>query len=345
MKIAGAWVGLGYRDSSSEIRALKAFMRQKFSYCRDLADTELFDEAMVTAVKEMQSRYARSGKIGQHTPGVVNLETKYAMGFKPRPQKPKPIVITIEGHCSNMWAGPCAAIGSQLEQEGLCHHQPVAYDRMALPFNNKSGVDEVTRLLSCDRIGPDNTWPFPPSLPWFLISFSQGAIIAGKVWLDVLRPAKPGTLMAARRDALNRAVSFGDPYREKDVNAEWVPDPPLPGTQGISDRRMDHTPPWWKPHSRHGDLYSENPDDEVGLDRTSIYKIAAENSWVGGPASILERLGRDLFADPADGIYDVAKAIIGGGAFVLNMGPHGIYDLAAPTEFIRRGLLGDPQPR
>lgn len=347
MRIGSQWVGLGLGDANEEVRKIKALMRKKFSYARGLADTSLFDDQMVSAVIEMQKRFNKAGQLpdGKFTYGIINIETKYVMGFLPRPIKPKPIVITVEGHCSDMWIGPCAYIGSLLEQEGLCRHQPIAYDRFALPFNNKSGVDEVLRILNCANIGPNNSWPFPPDLKWYLLGFSQGAIITGKVWLDHLRNAPAGSLLAARRDNLNRAISFGDPYREKNVCAEWVPDPPLPDTQGISDRRMDNTPKWWKVHSRHGDLYSENPDDEVGLNRTAIYKVAAENSWNGGPASIIARLGVDLFSDPADGIYDVVKSILGGVMFLANMTPHGGYDLNPAVDYVRRGLLGEPQPR
>lgn len=345
MRIAGQYVGLGLGDSSEEIRAIKAFMRRKFSYAK-LADTPAYDAEMTRVVTEMQSRYAKVKQIGTYIPGVINVETKYAMGYLPRPIKPKPIVITVEGHCSDMWVGPAANIGAQLESEGLCRHQPVAYDRFALPFNNKSGIDEVVRLLSQDRLGPNNSWEFPLDLPWYLLGFSQGAIIANRVWLDVLRNAPAGSRMAARRNALQRAITFGDPYREKNVCAEWVPDPPKPNTQGISDRRMDSTPPWWKVHSRTGDLYTENESDtEVGLNCTAIYKVVSENSWVGGPASIFARLGVDFFADPTDGMYDIAKAIIGGAMFLGNMGPHGAYDLNPPTDFIRRGLRGEPQPK
>lgn len=340
MRLNGVYVGMGLGDSSDEIRKIKAFMRRKFSYARALADTPDYDQPMVDAVVEMQIRYSQAGQLaaGKYIIGVINLETKYAMGYIPRPQKPKPIIITVEGHMSNMFVGPCAFVASTLQDQGLCHWQPVGYNNTALPFDNQSGVDEVARLLNSDRIGPNNAWPFPDDLPWFLLGFSQGAIVTGKVWLHLLRNAAPGSRLAARRDHLRRAISFGDPYREKNVIAEWVPDPPKPGTQGISDERMTNTPPWWKVHSRHGDLYSENPDDEVGLDRTSIYKIAAENSWFGGPASILARLG-DLAIDPVDGTYDIALAIIGGILFLGNMTPHGGYDLNPCVDYIRQGLL------
>lgn len=336
VRINGTYVGLGLWDSSDEVRKIKSFMRRKFSYARSLADTRVFDQEMVTAVVEMQRRYVESGALipGRFISGVVNAETKYVMGFLKRPAKPRPIIFTVEGHMSNMWIGPCAAIGAQLEQEGLAVHQPIAYNRTALPFDNASGVREIQRLLNADRL--DTGYPFPPELDWFLLGFSQGAIVTGRTWLDVIRPAKPGTRMAARKDHLKRAIAFGDPYREKDVIAEWVPDPPKRGTQGISDRRLDNTPDWWKVHSRHGDMYSENPDDEVGLNRTAIYKIAAENQWAGGPAGLLARMG-DLVRDPMNGAYDIVKAIIGGVLFLGNMAPHGGYDLGPPMEYIRQG--------
>ena len=90
----------------------------------------------------------------------------------------------------------------------------------------------------------------------------------------------------------------------------------------------------WREHSRHGDLYTENTDDEIGLNKTAIYKIVSENSWSGGPAGLLSRL-TDLVADPVDGMMDIARSIISGGMFVLNMGPHGQYDLGPCIEWMR----------
>jgi hypothetical protein len=57
----------------------------------------------------------------------------------------RPVIFTVEGHLSNMWAGPCASNASLLEQQGVCKWQPVNYDCAALPFNNASGVNELFR--------------------------------------------------------------------------------------------------------------------------------------------------------------------------------------------------------
>lgn len=344
MRVAGAYVGLGEGDVSPEIPKIKALLKRKFTPARNtLDDGDLFTAALTAEVRRVQGVYTAEGKPGaaKYILGVVNLEFKYDVGLLKRPDAPKPIIITVEGHMSDMWVGPCAYIGATLEAEGLAVHQPISYDRTRLPFNNASGVNEVLRFLNADRL--DTGRPFPEDLDWYLLGFSQGAIITGKVWLDHLRGAPAGTRLAKRRDRLRRAIAFGDPYREKDVIAEWVPDPPKPGTQGISDRLMDNTPPWWKVHSRHGDLFSENPDDESGVYRTSIYKIAAENSWSGGPAGMLQRL-MDLVT-PTDDLIPIAKAIMGGVMFLGNAGPHGQYDLNPPLDYIRRGLRGEPQPR
>lgn len=338
--VTGAYVGLGEGDSSDEIAKIKARLKKKYTPARNtLDDGPVFTPAMTTEVKREQAIFQTEGKLkaGNYIPGVINLDTKYAMGYLKRPDKPKPIVFTVEGHMSNMWIGPAAAIGEEMEAEGLAVHQPIGYLNTALPFKSDTGVDELTRFLNADRL--DTGYPFPETLPWYLLGFSEGSIVTGRIWLHKLRPARAGTRLAKRRDMLRRAISFGDPYREKNVCAEWVPDPPKTDTQGISEERLDDTPSWWKPHSRTGDLYSENPDNEAGLYRTSIYKIAAEGSWSGGPAGMLARI-MDLLT-PTDDIIPVFKAIIGGVLFLGNMGPHGMYDLDPPTDYIRQGLLLD----
>ena len=340
MRIGGVYVGLGEGDVSPEIPKIKALLKRKFTPARNtLDDGDLFTPELTAEVKRVQGIYTAEGKPGapHYIPGVVNLEFKYDVGLLKRPEKPRPILFTVEGHMSNPWVGPCAWIASTLEQQGVCWWQPIAYDTVKLPFNNKSGREAL--LYQLNRTQLDFGRPFPPDHPYGLMGFSQGAIITNQVWLDHLRPASAGSLFAARRDHLTRAIAFGDPYREKDVDSGWWPDPPKKGTQGISDRRMDNTPTWWKSANRTGDLYTENPDDETGLYRTSIYKIAAENSWSGGPAGMLQRL-MDLIT-PTDDLIPVVKAILGGVMFLGNMQSHGGYDLGPPLEYMR-GLAKRP---
>lgn len=333
MKIGNVYVGLGEGDRSPEIVKVKALLKRKFTPARNtLDDSDLFTPELTAEVKRVQAVYRSQGKPGapKYIDGVVNLEFKYDVGLLPRPEKPKPVIFTVEGHMSNPWNGPCAYTASALEQQGVCWWQPVNYDTTALPFNNASGVRELDRLLNLTVLaGPNGEpRPFPAGTPFGMIIFSQGAIVGCKQYLQMRRQNH------WRLPDLKGVIAFGNPYREKDVIAPWVPDPPKSGTQGISDVRMTDTPEFWREHSRHGDLYAENPDDEVGLDRSAIYKIVAESSWAGGPAGMLSRI-TDLIADPADGVIDIAKAIIGGAMFLGNMGPHGMYDLDPCIQFMR----------
>lgn len=339
MYIGGSYVGLGEGDLSPEIAKIKALLKRKFTPARNtLDDGPLFTPALTAEVQRVQDIYTQEKKPGapKYIRGVINVEFKYDVGLLQRPEQARPIIFTVEGHMSNPWAGPCAFVASTLEQQGVCWWQPIGYDTVKLPFNNKSGRDELKRQLR--RTTLDHNRPFPAGHPWGLLGFSQGSIITNQVFLDDIRPSN-GELHW-RADSLTRAIAFGDPYREKDVDSGWWPDPPRKGTQGISDRRMTDTPYWWKSANRTGDLYTENPDDEVGLNRTAIYKIAAENSWSGGPAGLLQRVLD--FVTPADDILPIAKSILGGVMFLGNMAPHGAYDLNPCIEYMR-GVATRPE--
>ncbi|AGT14049.1 lysin B [Mycobacterium phage Papyrus] len=341
MRVNGVWVGWGVGDHSAiddTVRRAKAYMRAMYrSYAGHLADTNEFDREMEAAVIEMQQRLVLQGRLelGTYVTGVLDLPTQIAMGFKKAPNPVRPIIITVEGHLSSMYVGPCAYVASKLESEGVCWWQPIGYDNTSLPFRNQTGISAVLDVLRQTVLLDGNgqpTRPFPLGTPWGIEGFSQGAIIANRI-LMLLRDTTDPMLQQRYAD-LTRGLTFGDPYREKDVVAEWVTDPPKPGTQGISDVRLTNTPSWWKVVSRRGDLYSENPDNEVGLNRSAIYKIAAENSWAGGPAGLLQRIG-DFLMDPLDGTIDIGLAIIGGVMFMGNMEPHGGYDLNPCVEYMR----------
>jgi hypothetical protein len=326
-RVAGVWIGLGLGDASEEIRAIKGFMRHKFaSYAGGLADTSLYDMPMVDAVTEMQRRYA--GKIGEHVPGVINVETKYAMGWLERPRQPKPVVFTVEGHLSSMWVGPCAETARYLESEGTCRWQPVGYDNVSLPFKNQTGINELKRLLGDRTLLPVGT-------PWAMCIFSQGGIVGSEVWMREVVP-KTGSLHWRLQD-WRGTLAFGNPYREKDVIAEWVTDPPKPGTQGISHTRLENTPVAWKEVSRRGDLYAENPANSQASEfRTAIY-LAVQNKWSGHPDSLLNQLV-EVAQRPVPEVIAMIQAISSGVMFLGNMQAHGGYDLRPCIDFLRQRL-------
>lgn len=329
MRVAGKWIGLGLGDVSDEVRALRAFMRKKFSYAKDLRDITLYDEHMVRVVSDMQGRYAKAGKIGSHTPGVINLETKYAMGFLPRPVKAKPVLFTVEGHMSSMWFGPCAETGRILENEGLIRWQPVGYNNTKLPFDNKSGIEELVRLLADPTL-------LPPGTPWGMAIFSQGGIVGSSVWLDEV--LNPTGRLHWRLASWRGTLAFGNPYRELNTVAEWVTNPPRPNTHGISNRRMTNTPTdRWKEVSLRGDMYAEVTAGTAATEHQTAIYMAVQNQWSGNPDSLLNQMF-ELFTQPGPEFLAMVQAISNGAMFLGNMSPHGGYDLRPCIDFMRRQL-------
>jgi hypothetical protein len=362
MRLNGVWVGWGLGDWSRKlvagqwvdndptVRKFRAYARAMFrSYAGHLADTNEFDAELFNVVVIMQDKLVERPMNqfrltpGKFIRGVLDLPTQQACGFK-RPSGPavRPIIFTIEGHMSDMFVGPCAFTAAALEAEGVCYHKPIWYNRTKMPFDNESGVRELAYQLGRNTIeGPPGVlWPFPAGTPWGIIGFSQGGIIHGEF---LMRYILAGAL-AWRAADLRRSLAFGNPYRELDQIAQWVPDPPRAGTQGISGRRLDATKlllPNGMPlatvhreHSRAKDIYAENETDEVGLNKTMIYNMVSNGSFSGGSAGVLQRI-MDLISNPTDGIFDAARSILSGGMFLFNMGPHGMYDLNPCIDWMR----------
>lgn len=334
----GQWIGLGLGDSSSEVRAIKAFMRAKFSYAALLTDDDNFDAALVVVVSDMQGRYVAAGKLaaGAYMPGVINYATRVAMGYLQPAAKPLPVFFTVEGHMSTWDIGPCAFTAKQLESEGLCRWQGVGYDTVALPFDDKSGIDELDRLFS-------DLQAFPLGTPWVASCFSQGDIVFALFFLDQV--LDPNGKHHNRFQDWRGTLAHGAPTRQKDVVAPWIPDPPAKGTQGIYNRRMTQTAPGellgdrWRYVVRTGDMYTENPDNEAGKDRTSVC-LAVVDGQLAGAGSLAERLWL-LATDFGDEVWPLAQAIIGGVKFLINMGPHGTYDLGPGIDWMRTQLKGN----
>lgn len=324
MKIDGKWVGWGLGDDDPKVQDIKRFLKRKLSYASVLDDTTVYDQTLADVVKIMQSRYSLPAT------GIMNYDTQVRCGYVKTLPHNKPIIFTVEGHMSDLFVGPAYFTARALEEQGLVKVQPIGYDNTALPFHSQTGVDELVRLLDSPVL--DDGTPFPDGTPWGLTCFSEGAIVGGRTFMEHIRP-ESGRVHRRLKD-MKRAIAFGDPLRAKDHCAPWVPDPPKPGTQGIAEIRLDDPPDFWVSHSRTGDLYSENPDSEVGLDRTAIYNIVAANKWSGSEGAMWERV-LDLAKDPADGLLDIALAIAGGVSFLVNMGPHGTYDLAPCVEWMR----------
>lgn len=338
MRINGLWVGWGLGDWSHypdgtdrdpTVRQFKAFARRMYrSYMGQLADTNVFDPQLYDAFVIMQDKLVAGGLLvpGRFVRGVLDLETSYASGFKRRPDAPKPIIFTVEGHMSNMFFGPCAATASFLEGQGVCHWKPIGYLSNDVPFNNKSGVNELVSQLSKTSIeGPPGVfWPFPSGTPWGIIIFSQGGIVGSQFMMRHVLP-DTGSLHWRLKD-FKRGLAFGNPYRENNKCCSWAKSPTDANTQGISDELFNtSTTPIaskWAEHPAHKDLFAENTADSAGRDKTAIYKIIAENSWIGGPASIFSRVLM-MFGNPVGEGFAAIKAAYDGIMFLAsNPNPH-----------------------
>lgn len=336
MRIDGVYVGIGEGDESDEVAKITDFIIRKWDRFDPVlvSGNRRFTPEMRSTIAELQGIYKAQGKLTDpFIPGVVNLATKYALGYLSR-EVLLPLHFSIEGHMSNMWIGPAAHIGEVLRHEGRALHFPTGYDNARLPFDNPSGVRELAR-----RIGAtvqDNGIKFPAGTPFSVSAFSQGAMIWVEFYRQYLAPGKP---LHWRLKDLRFVVSIGSPYRQKGLVADWVLDPPAADRQGImpADELMTDTPWWWLELANRKDLYSDNESTgEVGLYKSAVAKIVTQNSWSGGPAGMLARI-IDLLS-PVDDLIPVTMAIISAIGFGVNMRPHMEHNLGPAIQFGRERL-------
>jgi hypothetical protein len=336
--VGGQWVGLGEGDVDDEVARITDFIIRKW----DRFDTVLipgnrwFTPSLTAVIAELQGIYKANGTLtASFLPGVINLATKYALGYLKR-EIILPLYFSVEGHMSDMNVGPVAWVGDVLRHEGRALHFPTFYRNNTIPFQTQTGVLELARRVG--QTVQDNGVKFPAGTPWVLGGFSEGALAIAKFYLNYLQP---GQTLHWRAKDLRGVISAGSAYREKGVCAEWIPDPPARDHQGLSDVRLVNTPWWWKEIARKGDLYTDNESSgDRALFKTSIYKIVAEGKWSGGPAGFLSRV-IDLLS-PADDMLPVALAIFDGMRFAANMAPHGVYDMRPAAQFLRERLAAPP---
>lgn len=336
MRIAGAWVGWGPGDSHEEIRALKAFMRKKFSYAKALADTPDYDEQMVAVVTDMQARYATGyGQLyGKYTPGILNYETKVVMGFIARPPKidARPVLFTVCGTGVPWWVGPDADTARAVEHK--YRWQPVGYPAAPLPMGPSiaAGRAELATQLEKHRTQVIRYGAA-------LAGYSQGAIVVSETWEQDIKP-EDGRLRWVYPH-LTKAVTWGNPCREKGKVWRDVGAPPSPpGHQGVTEQLMTNTPDWWRNYAHQGDLYADVPADESGEDRTAIWKIIRSGDMFKGPDSllrqVLELTGAVQDASTLAETTGMFKAMMDALIFFgKQTGPHINYSTAEAVNYLR----------
>ena len=334
MRIGGAYVGLGIGDVHEEVRRIKAHMRKKFSYAKGLADTSIYDQQMVAVVTEMQARYAKSAQIGAHTPGIINAETKYVMGFLPRPPRAdtRAMLFTVCGTSVPWWVGPDADTARAVEHK--YRWQPIGYPARAVPMGPsiRAGRDELYVQMSGwrDRIVKHGC---------ALAGYSQGALIISEAWEYDIKPPTGRAHWALPH--VRKAVTWGNPMREKGkVWPDAGANPSPPDHQGVTGTLMVDTPDWWRNYAHVSDLYCDVPDDESGENRTAIWQMIRDGNMVSGPDSLLRQiLELGGFVKDADQISEVTgmfKAMVDALTFFgKQTGPHMNYSTAEAIDYLK----------
>lgn len=323
MRIGGAWVGLGLGDVSEEVRKIRAYMRRKFSYAAALADTSVFDSVLAAAVAEMQRRYNAAGRLTDYIPGVINPETKYVMGYLPRPPRvdTRPMLFTVCGTGVPWWVGPDADTARAVESRW--QWQPIGYPAAPVPMGPSIAAGRSELATQMER------WRGRiESAGFALAGYSQGAIVTSETWMQDIRPTS-GRLHWALPH-IRKAVTWGNPCRERgrvwpDAGGQISPS----GHGGVAPVLMDNTPDWWRDYAHRADLYTDSPDDESGENRTAIWQIIRNGNFISGPDSLIRQiieLNGTTDASQTAEVIGMAKAMIDALVFFAKQtAPHTSY--------------------
>jgi len=276
-----------------------------------------YGDGDVAAVNEMQRR------LGLPQTGIFDDTTAKAAGYPTPPPNLLPIMFTVEGHTSDMFAGPVADTATQLESEHLCHHQPIGYNNGAVPFDNDSGVNELARLVGAKTL--DNGVPFPEGTPWSMGAYSQGAIVASYFFFSYLQPGQP---LAWRTPDLKVVLAFANPCRQSGSLASWaMPWVTETTTHGLDPYKRFGLPGFpakpdnWVDVYRKGDIFAENGDDKASEIKSAVYQ-AVMNDFISNPVSLAAQIA-DTFEAPWAEVLGVITAMISGVSFLAGQpNPH-----------------------
>jgi hypothetical protein len=331
-------------DSGQEITDWQGWFHRMYrSYAPSATGIYDIDSALATA--ELQRRLnlppseAKTGVFDQRTAEASGF-IKSAAPATPAAPANTPVFFTVEGHSSNMFAGPVADTATQLESEGLCHHQPIGYNNAAIPFDNKSGVEELARLVGSDHM--DNGVPFPAGTRWALGIFSQGSIVGYDFYVNYLAPGKP--LEWREKDRVG-TLAYGNPNRATDSIAPWATGwITKQGTHGLDPKARYGlngvpVPANFMDVYREGDIFAENGDDKASEVKAAVYEAVARADFFSNPASIAAEIA-DLFSEPFTEVIGIVMAIISGITFLgTNPNPHySPYDISGGINWMRERL-------
>lgn len=258
-----------------------------------------------------------------------------------------PVFFSVEGHLSNMFAGPVADTATRLELEGLCHHQPTGYNNAAIPFDNRSATEDLARRVGSTVLkgGGNEDMPFPPGTPIVLGGFSQGSIAVFDFYVNYLLPGQP--LNWRLKDVIG-VLAYGNPCRATDSIAPWAAAwVKKPGTFGLDPYRrfgingLPAKPDYWMDVYREGDIFAENTPDKSGEVKAAVYQAIARGDFFSNPYSLAVQIA-DLFLVPIEEVLGMVMAIISGIGFLADHqgAPHyAPYPLDGGIDWVRSQLL------
>jgi hypothetical protein len=327
------WTGWQPGMSGLPVQRAKKELKRRFSYGKNLDESEFFDWELQRVLTQYQRAKNGSGyRPPLRTDGILDWASQVALGLVV-PAKPKlrGTLFTVAGTAANMWQGYPADVGRAVEDTWF--FQPVNYPAAAFPMANsvQSGRAELKRLIR-ERPGKIA-----------LAGYSQGAIVTSLTWLKDI--ANPKGELHDRLGDVVASVTFGNPCREQGkANGNKLAGIPIPEGRGISDTLMSDTPDWWLDFAHGGnapqgrDIYTDVPDDDTGEHMTSIFKLVQNVSGFFGYNGLLEQL-TEASTNPLVELPALLRAVYFGGAFITARPfatyPHCNYDIGPAIKFLK----------
>jgi hypothetical protein len=305
------------------------------SYAGTLADTELYDQQMVSVVYIMQGRLRDSGKLpANKVNGIIGASTKVAMGYLAATTVDiRPVLFTVCGTGVPWWIGPDADMARAVENQYLW--QPIGYPAAPVPMGPSiaEGRGELVNQFTIHRVQVERNGAV-------LAGYSQGACVTSECWEGDIKPV--GGALNWAKPYIRKAVTWGNPDREQ--GKVWPDfaagqDVAPANSSGVTGTLMVNTPDWWRNYAHKGDLYAAggtgSPGDASSQDKTAIWQIIRGTKVFSGPDSLLAQF-LEIAQSPIPGAIGAFKAMWDAGAFFGGgLTQHTSYNVGPAIDYLR----------
>lgn len=279
-----------------------------------------YDDRDVQREYELRTHQFIDGQVSDHDLAALGVTS---------PNIGLPVVLCGHGTGVNMWVGPPADIGRELEKRGRGQFQPLGdWPASAFPMWPSIMAGVASAEVQARRWANEGR-------DLHLCGYSQGAAVMSLLWKYSFGD---GGALSDIRHRVKKAVMIGNPMRQQGV--------PLLGdglktaranTAGIMVDRLTDTPPWWREMAHAGDIYADCELDDEGEFKRAICKIVMGNQWWAGQDNILEQV-TELFARPLPEGIAAAKAIIDAGMFFgTGTRDHINYNIRPAVDYLSEG--------